>query len=184
MESPAFKANLHPFYRRLRVEAPVCRVPLPGKQHAWLVTRYDDVAAVLKDSRFVKDRWRAFSVAQAASEPWMPKAFKPLQRNMLDVDPPDHTRLRALVHRAFTPRLIENLRGRIQSLTDELLDAVKGKGKGRMDLISDYALPVPTTIIAEIIGVPAPIAIASAAGRMGFSQSRRTLGACSGQYRA
>ena len=72
---------------------------------------------------------------------------------MLDVDPPDHTRLRALVHKAFTPRLIDNLRGRIQSLTDELLNAVDRKG--RMDLIRDYALPLPTTVIAEMLGVPA-----------------------------
>ena len=71
---------------------------------------------------------------------------------MLDVDPPDHTRLRALVHKAFTPRLVEEMRDRIQSLTDELLDAAERRG--RMDLIRDYALPIPTTIIAEMLGVP------------------------------
>jgi cytochrome P450 PksS len=73
-------------------------------------------------------------------------------RNMLDLDPPDHTRLRALVHKAFTPRLVENLRPRVHTLTDELLGPVAGRG--RMDLIRDYALLVPTTIIAEILGVP------------------------------
>jgi cytochrome P450 len=151
--SPAFKANPQPFYQRLRAEAPVCRVPLPGKQSAWLVTRYDDVAAVLKDSRFIKEKARAFSAEQAARQPWVPKAFKPLERNMLDVDPPDHTRLRALVHKAFTPCLIDNLRGRIQSLTDELLNAVDRKGS--VDLIRDYALPLPTIVIAEMLGVPA-----------------------------
>ena len=66
---------------------------------------------------------------------------------------PDHTRLRGLVHQAFTPRLIENMRGRVQALTDELLDRVESRG--RMDLIHDYALPLPATIIAEILGVPA-----------------------------
>ena len=71
---------------------------------------------------------------------------------MLDLDAPDHTRLRALVHKAFTPGLVENMRERIQGLTDELLDAVQGRG--RMDLIRDYALPLPTTIIAEMLGVP------------------------------
>src|SRR5207302_2936705 len=64
----------------------------------------------------------------------------------------DHTRLRALVHKAFTPRLIEQMRDRIQALTDRLLDKVQGRG--RMDLIRDYALPLPTTIIAEMLGVP------------------------------
>ncbi len=150
--SPAFKANAHSFYSRLRTEAPVCRVPLPGKQLAWLVTRYDDVAAVLKDVRFIKEKRKALSADQVARQPWVPKAFKPLERNMLDVDPPDHTRLRGLVHKAFTPRLVENLRGRIHSLTDELLNAVEHTG--RIDLIRDYALPLPTTIIAEMLGVP------------------------------
>ena len=122
ISSSAFKADPQRFYRRLRAEAPVCRVPIPGKQFAWLVTRYDDVASMLKDNRFIKERWRALSAEQAARQPWVPRAFKPLERNMLDVDPPDHTRLRALVRKAFTPRLIDNLRERIESLTDELLN--------------------------------------------------------------
>lgn len=71
---------------------------------------------------------------------------------MLDLDPPDHTRLRALVHKAFTPSLIVQMRDRIQTLADELLDAVARKGE--MDLINDYALPLPMTIITEILGVP------------------------------
>jgi cytochrome P450 PksS len=74
-------------------------------------------------------------------------------RNMLDADPPDHTRLRALVHQAFTPKLVEGMRGRIQGLTDGLLDAAAGRGT--MDLIRDFALPLPTTVISEILGVPA-----------------------------
>ncbi len=71
---------------------------------------------------------------------------------MLDLDPPDHTRLRGLVHKAFSPRLVDNMRERIQRLTEELLDAVQNQG--RMDLIRDYALPLPSTIIAEMLGVP------------------------------
>ncbi len=89
---------------------------------------------------------------QMAREPWIPSMLKPLERNMLDVDAPEHTRLRGLVHMAFTPRLVENMRDRIQRLTDELLDEVQLRG--RMDLIRDYALPIPTTIIAEMLGVP------------------------------
>ncbi len=150
--SPAFKANPYPYYARLRAEAPVHRVPLAGKQSAWLVTRHDDVTAMLKDDRFVKNRWSVVSSEQAARQPWVPKFVRPLERNMLDLDPPDHTRLRGLVHKAFTPRLIEDLRGRIQELTDELIDAVEPRG--RMDVIRDYAQPLPTTIIAEMLGVP------------------------------
>src|SRR5262249_4790517 len=93
-------------------------------------------------------RWRG----RAGGEPWTPRAPGPREQHMLDMDPPDHTRLRSLVHKAFTPRLIENLRHRVQGLTDELLDA--RQARGRMDLIRDYALPLPTTIIAELLGVP------------------------------
>jgi cytochrome P450 len=137
----------------LRAEAPVCPVRLPDKQTAWLITRYDDVLRALADERLVKDKLNALMPGQAAKQPWVPGFFRPLARNMLDVDPPDHTRLRALVHQAFTPRLIERLRARIAQLTDELLN--QAQGHGRMDLIGDYALPLPTTIIAERLGVPA-----------------------------
>jgi len=153
IESAEFQSNPYPTYARLRAETPVSRVRLPGGQSAWLVTRYDDVAAVLKDERFVKDRSRVLSPEQAAKQPWIPSLFKPLARNMLDVDPPDHTRLRQLVHKAFAPRLIERLRERVRTLTEELISVAERRG--RMDLIADYALPIPTTIISEMLGVPA-----------------------------
>ena len=152
ISSAAFKAKPHPFYARLRDEAPVHRIILGDKRPAWLVTRYEDVAALLKDDRFAKDKRSAMSGDQLAREPWIPSMLKPLERNMLDVDAPEHTRLRGLVHMAFTPRLVDNMRDRIQRLTDEMLDAVQLRG--RMDLIRDYALPIPTTIIAEMLGVP------------------------------
>jgi cytochrome P450 len=151
--SSEFKANPFPFYARLRSEAPLYRTVLPDKQSAWLITRYDDVVAVLKDERFGKDRLRAKSSEQIKKQPWMPRMFRPLTRNMLDVDAPDHTRLRGLVQKAFIPRLIENMRERIQALSDELLDTTGIRG--RMDLVQEYALPIPTTIIAEMLGIPA-----------------------------
>ena len=150
--SPQFKANPYPFYARLRSELPVCRVALPGKLDAWLITRYDDVFAALKDERLAKDRLNALTPEQKEKQPWVPKFFQPLARNMLDVDAPDHTRLRSLVHKAFTPRFVEAMRDRVASLTGELLTAAERKGK--MDLIREYALPLPTTIIAEMLGVP------------------------------
>jgi cytochrome P450 PksS len=149
---PAFKANPFPFYARLRAEAPVFRVTLPDRQTAWLITRYDDVVQALKDERLAKDRLKALTPGQLAKQPWVPAMFRPLARNMLDLDPPDHTRLRALVHKAFTPKLVEEMRPRAERLTGELLDAAAARG--RMDLIHDYALVVPTTIIAEVLGVP------------------------------
>lgn len=151
--SPQFRANPYPFYARLRAEAPVYRVKLSRRESAWMVTRYNDVLTVLKDDRFGKDRFKVMTPDQQAKMPWIPGIIKPLSRNMLDLDPPDHTRLRGLVHKVFSPRLIEQLRNRVQTLCDQLLDAAQRRG--RMDLIHDYALPLPITIIAEMLGVPA-----------------------------
>ncbi len=150
--SPEFKANPYPFYARLRAEAPVYRMTLPTKESAWLVTRYDDVVAVLKDERFVKNAANALTPVQIANQRWFRKLFKSMH-SMINQDPPDHTRLRALVGKAFTPRLIEQMRPRIQEITDQLLNKVQSRG--RMDLIRDYALPLPTIIISEMLGVPA-----------------------------
>lgn len=150
-----FKANPFPFYAQLRAESPVfpVQLPRPFKQRSWLVTRYDDVQMILKDARFVKNPRTAMSSEQLKQRPWLPPMLRALDQNMLDLDGPDHTRLRALVHKAFTPRLIEQMRDQIQSLANELLDAVEAKG--RMDLIADFALPLPLTIIGRILGVPA-----------------------------
>ena len=152
LASPRFKADPHPLYARLRADAPVHPITLPGRQPAWLVTRYADVLDVLRDERFAKDRANALDPQRRARQPWMPSLLKPLARNMLDLDAPDHTRLRALVQKAFTPRMIEGLRDRVQALADGLLDAVPATG--RFDLIRDYALPLPVTVISDLLGVP------------------------------
>jgi cytochrome P450 len=149
--SREFKADPFPFYARLRAEQPVCRVKL-GRQDAWLVTRYDDVVALLKDSRFAKDRVKALTPEQLGKQPWMPDFARPLLRNMLDLDEPDHTRLRTLVHKAFAPSMVERLQGRIQTIAGQLLDAMQSKGS--MDLVRDYALPIPLTVIVELLGIP------------------------------
>jgi cytochrome P450 len=151
-----FKADPFPYYRRMREVAPVHRVKLPDGKPAWMVTRYDDVVQVLTDDRFSKDPFRVLSKEQRASSPRLEKILgpllMPLARHMLNRDPPDHTRLRTLVQQAFSPRLVDRMRGRIQTLSDELLD--RALRRGRMDLIADYALPIPTTVIAEMLGVP------------------------------
>lgn len=150
--SPAHKADPFPFYAGLRDASPVHKVNLPAGQSAWLVTRFDDVAAVLKDERFAKDKYNALTPEQAGKEPWMPPLFRPLTRNMLDLDPPDHTRLRALVSKAFTPRIVELLRPGIEALAERLLDGLRGRAG--FDLIRDFALPIPTAVIADMLGVP------------------------------
>jgi len=108
----------------------------------WVITRYDDVVSVLKDPRFSKDYIHKY--------PWIPPSIRAMFRNLLTIDPPDHTRLRSLVQKAFTPRLIEGLRGRIQGICDDLLD----RDGDVIDLIEAYALPVPLILISDLLGVP------------------------------
>ena len=97
ISSAAFKANPYPFYAQLRDQAPVHRITLGDKRPLWLVTRYEDVVTVLKDDRFVKDKRSVMTRDQMAREPWIPSMLKPIERNMLDSDAPEHTRLRGLV---------------------------------------------------------------------------------------
>ena len=147
-----FKANPFPFYAQLRAEAPVYPLTIPVRGKAWYVTRYDDVLALVKDERFVKDTRNVPAGEKSALPNWMPPFMRPIAQNMLSLDGEDHNRLRGLVHKAFTPRLIDEMRGWIEVLSNQLLDAVADKG--RMDLIEDYALPIPTTVIAQMLGVP------------------------------
>jgi len=145
LDSPRFKANPYPVYARLRTEAPVYRTTVAFWLPAiWIVTRYDDVVRILKDPRFSKDYIRAY--------PWIPPSMRMMFRHLLSIDPPDHTRLRSLVQKAFTPGLIEGLRSRIQGICDDLLDRA-GDGE-TIELIEAYALPVPLTIISDLLGVP------------------------------
>lgn len=149
---PKFKADPYPVYARLRAEVPVCRVRWGRWVEGWLITRYDDVVAVLKDERFTKSPRKAKAAGARGREMWLYRMSAPLHRNIFATDQPDHTRLRALVQKAFTTSFVEGLRLRVESLTEELLDRVASRG--RMDVIRDYALPLPITIIAEMLGVP------------------------------
>ncbi len=144
--SPQFKANPYPFYARLRNEAPVYPVKLAfWVPELWLVTRYDDVLEVLKDDRLSKGFYERIR--------WLPRSIKGLYRNLITLDPPDHVRLRLLVQKAFTPQLIERLRERIQRICDDLLD--NAAGNGRIEIVSQYASPLPLTVIADLLGIPA-----------------------------
>jgi cytochrome P450 len=146
------KANPFPTYARLRVEAPVIRVIAGDRKPAWLVTRYSDVAAALKDPRLGKDPFRVLGPEdQAKKLPWIPSFVRPMMQNMLDQDPPNHTRLRGLVQQAFTPRRIEELRRRIEAITEDLV--ARARQKGAIDLLDELALPLPMAVISEMLGV-------------------------------
>jgi cytochrome P450 len=141
---PEFKADPYPFYARMREEAPVFRLSIPFLPQFWLLTRYDDIVAMLKDERSSRDL--------LAKLPWFPRFARPLLDNMLGREPPDHGRLRKLVSMAFTPRRIDELRGQVERVCEDLLSAAPS---GRpFDLVADYALPLPLTVIAGLLGVP------------------------------
>ena len=150
---PAFKANPYPTYAQWRSSAPIHRITLPDGRGVWLVTRHEDVLAIFKDKRFVKDWRKVLTPEQLAQIPPIPQVMEPLEQ--------EHARHGSTRSRtpqspqspAFTPRLIERMRGRIQAIADSLLDAVEDKGE--MDLIDEYAFPLPIMVIAEFLGVPA-----------------------------
>ncbi|WP_189134120.1 cytochrome P450 family protein [Wenjunlia tyrosinilytica] len=140
-------ADPYAVYAELREQAPVQRITGPDGAPAWLVTRYDDVKQALADPRLSLDKrhalpgnYRGFSLPPA------------LDANLLNMDPPDHTRVRRLVSKAFTARRVEALREPVQRVADSLLDAVEGQG--RAELIADYAGPLPIIVICDLLGVP------------------------------
>ncbi len=142
---PEFHANPYPFYHRLREEDPVHQSPMGF----WVLTRYDDVLLVLRDPRFGREGFAPL-LSAVYGQDGQDGGSRP--RSMLFRDPPDHTRLRNLVNRAFTARVVENLRPRIQQIVDQRLDRVQDNKK--MDLIADLAYPLPVTVICEMLGVP------------------------------
>ncbi len=147
------KRHPHAFYGKLREQGPLTYITdFYGMGNAWIATNYDDALTILRDPRFTKDR-RKVAPPQDEQRSPQEQTFLAIMQNMLTVDPPDHTRLRGLVSKAFTPRMIGQLRPRIQQITDELLDAVQERGA--MDLITDFAFPLPITVISEMLGIPA-----------------------------
>lgn len=144
--SAAFKRDPHSIFRRMRHEQPILKVRA-GRRPVWLVTRYDDVVSLLEDDRFVKDQAKV-----PGAVAWVPAFARPLSRNMLDVDEPDHRRLRALVSQAFSARMVQAMRSRTEELVEQLL--AQASRRNHIEVVADYAVPIPTTIIAEILGVP------------------------------
>ncbi|MCB8979735.1 MAG: cytochrome P450 [Ardenticatenaceae bacterium] len=135
----------------MRQEDPIYAHRSPGGGTIWYITRFAEVTAVLKDNdHFVKDI--RHTLPPDFKTPRKSAMHRLINENMLFADPPDHTRLRALVNQAFTPRRVEQLAPRIQHITDELLDEIAVAGQA--DLIADFALPMPVRIIAELLGIP------------------------------
>jgi cytochrome P450 len=151
--SPRIRANPYPIYARLRAMDPVHVSPFGTA----LLTRYDDAVSVLRDKRFSVQH-RDYLDETKSATPLLGDSFGPapnerdLSNVMLFIDPPRHTRLRTLVNKAFTPRVVDRLRPRIRAVVDELLD--EAEPGGEMDVISALAYPLPVRVICEMLGVP------------------------------
>ncbi|MEU1526188.1 cytochrome P450 [Nocardia rhamnosiphila] len=141
------RLDMDPLFTKLRREEPVCRVELPYGGEGWLVTRYEDVKLVLADPRFS----RAATVGREDLPRATPAPVRP--DSLLSMDPPEHSRLRKLVAKAFTGRRVAELRPRTRAIVDEKLTALEQAG-APADLVEGFALPLPVTVICEMLGVP------------------------------
>jgi len=149
----SLRSDPHPHYRMLRERDPVHRSRLAG---GWVLSRHADVLEVLRDPTWSSDErnWSRYAKFRAiGARAGLPDPYENKRASMLRIDPPDHTRLRSLVSKAFTPRAVEAMRPRISLLVDELL--AKVESRGRMELMDDFAAPLPVIVIAELIGIPA-----------------------------
>ena len=149
---PAFIADPYPVYRRLREAQPILWNPETGQ---WLISRHADINRLLRDRRLGRTYLHQATHAEfGRPEPpaWHDPFHELNDAGMLDREPPDHTRLRRLVLKAFTQRTVESMRERIQTLVDGLIDDFAGAGE--VDLIADFIEPLPVTVIAELLGIP------------------------------
>jgi cytochrome P450 len=145
--------NPFPLFAQVRELGAVHPVTLADGHDAWLVVRYEEAMAALNDPRLSKDMHAALATGSGVVAEGLPgPAFA---RHMLTVDPPDHTRLRRLVSGAFSPRRVEALRPSVQTIVDDLLDAIEIRGPdATVDLVGAFAFPLPFTVICELLGVP------------------------------
>lgn len=145
--APEFIRNPYPYYERLRTTDPMHMTPFG----MYLASRHAEVSLVMRDKRFGKD-YIARTVRRYGPKIMDEPVFRSMSHWMLQADPPDHTRLRGLVVKAFTARRVEDMRPRIQQVVDDTIDRVIAQGK--MDLIEDFAFRLPVTIICDMLGIP------------------------------
>lgn len=150
--SAAAVRDPYPVFARMRELDPV---HWSERYRSWFITRHDDVSAAFRDDRYSSDRISGFVEAKLGDpnvDGDLRRTFAVLGRWMVFKDPPEHTRLRRLVHRAFTPRAVEAMRGRVEQIAHALIDEVADAGHA--DLVPSFAFPLPAIVIAEMLGVP------------------------------
>src|SRR6267142_1225187 len=145
--SPDFIRDPYPHYERMRTTDPVHLTPLG----VFVASRHAEASLVVRDKRFGKD-YVERTIRRYGPDIMKEPVFRNMSHLMLQQDPPDHTRLRGLVVKAFTARRVEDMRPRIQQIVDETLDRIIPQGK--MDLIEDFAFRLPVTIICDMLGIP------------------------------
>ncbi|WP_459503713.1 cytochrome P450 family protein [Bacillus sp. C1] len=151
LASAEFKENAYEIYKESRISQPILFVDKSELGTEWLITRYEDALPLLKDSRLKKNPDNVFS--QEIPNPFLTvENSDHLTKHMLNSDAPDHNRLRTLVQKAFTPKMISQLDERIQNIADTLLDHVEFKQS--LNLVNDYAFPLPINVISEMLGIP------------------------------
>lgn len=150
--SGEFKKNAAPLYAELRENQPVVPITMPTGHTAWVFTRYKDVVNVLKDTRIFKNPGNIPELKQSYQDVIQDEVINTIYTSMISEDPPEHTRLRGIAHKAFTPRRIANLESDIQKISKELLDKLDGQTE--FDLIEEYAFPLPIIVICKLLGVP------------------------------
>ena len=148
ISSKEFTENKYEYYKLLREDYPVCKGKV-SVMDAYFLSRYDDCVNFLKDPRFVRNRTTATGGGRFPFP--LPKSVSLMANSMINEDEPDHRRLRDLVHQAFTRHSLARMEGRIEQLTNDLLD--KAEAEGTVDLKQAYALPIPVTVIQEMVGV-------------------------------
>ena len=143
----------HALFHQIRAEDPVhCAIGPNTGNRFWFIMRYDDCSALIKDQRIGKD-WQKYLPPELKAQWGEPsETYRLVTNHMLNTDPPDHTRLRTLVNKAFTPAMIRKNTVRIEEICSELLDAVDGQDS--MDILEDYGAILPVMVIAEMLGVP------------------------------
>ncbi|MFC5138347.1 cytochrome P450 [Actinomycetospora rhizophila] len=147
-------ADPYPLLAALREHDPV---HWSAKYRSWFITRYDDVAAALRDDRFSSDRitpYRRAKLEGPDADPRVRAAFEVLEGWMVFKDQPDHLRLRRLLSRAFTPRAVTRMTSSVEEIAAELLDGIVARGTGDVDLVGDFAYPLTASVIADMLGVP------------------------------
>ncbi|EDY42776.1 cytochrome P450 family protein [Streptomyces sp. SPB074] len=151
--SREFAADPYPSYAWLRAHEPVTWTRLPSGVDAWLVTRYEDARRALAEPRLSKNPAHHAEGSGARGKTGIPGERKAeLMTHLLNIDPPDHTRLRRLVSKAFTPRRVAAFAPRVTELTDHLIDGLAARGSA--DLLHEFAFPLPIYAICDLLGVP------------------------------